>query len=491
MRKHGVTLVSVQEPYLDTSDAIGIGIFAIIAGLAKQESDNKSAFIVNARELARQAGGHLAGSAPFGMRSVKAKTPDGVSWVKLVPEDDEWYREWTESDTVTRMVEMAMGNPDQDIPGKSPGKIAEWLNAEGIPTPAQRKVNAKRKFNGHRVKVSAAPPHWTSSQVHRVLRDPLIAGMAADKVGVYHYEIRMGEDGTPLHVHEGIITPAKWYRLQNALGAAGKKGRQVDGATQTLLTGWNFARCECGAFHTYAGQPTASRSPYYRCSRTADARKALGTGHTANAIQTAPLDEYVTRRVFARMLALDPTDPDDLTLAREAARRFAAQTDTSDTARQLDEYKAQLTHTENSLKDLYEERALYKGAEGKKAWRNAVSTMLATQARCHDEIERLEEEQTERIVMPIDQWYDADSDDPIGPRSPWAQWGLIKRREFLAMWLDGVTIHQPDTPQSGPKAPPIEPRVTFQWAQPTMDEDEDEEDEPLTLEGLQGVAESV
>ncbi|MFE9259161.1 recombinase family protein [Streptomyces sp. NPDC006879] len=490
MRKNGVTLVSVQEPYLDTSDAIGIGIFAIIAGLAKQESDNKSAFITNARELARQAGGHLAGSAPFGMRSVKAKTVNGVSWVKLVPEDDFWFRAWTEADTVRRMVEMAMGNPDKDIPGRSPGKIAEWLNAEGIPTPAQRKVNEGRKFNGHRTKVKAAPPHWSSSQVHRILRDPRIAGMAADKVGVYHYELRLGDDGTPMHVHEGIITAAKWYRLQNTLGVAGKKGKQVDGTTRTLLSGWNFARCECGAFHTYSGKPSASRSPYYRCSRTADSRKALGNGHTANAIQAESLDEYVARRVFARMLAIDTEDADDLTLAREAARRFAAQTDTSDTGRKLDEFKAQLAYTQQSLTDLYEERALYKGPEGKKAWRNAVSAMLATQARCQEQIERLEEDQTERIVMPIDQWSDTNTGDPIGPKSPWSQWGLIKRREFLSLWLDGVTIHQPANPQSGPKATPIELRVTFQWAQPTKQEDEDD-DEPLTLEGAQGAPEAV
>ncbi|WP_281273012.1 recombinase family protein [Streptomyces reniochalinae] len=486
MRKHGVTLVSVQEPYLDTSDAIGIGIFAIIAGLAKQESDNKSAFILNSRDLARQAGGHLSGPPPFGMRSTKAKTPDGVAWVKLVPEDEFGYREWTEADTVRRMVDMAIGDPARDVAGKTTGQIAEWLNAEGVPAPSLRATHKGRKYSGLKHQdVEAAPPHWSITQVHRVLRDPRIAGIAADKTGSYTFEMRRDEAGNPMHVHKGIITPAKWYVLQEALGASARRTKRRGGAAMTLVTGWGFAECECEAHMTYTGEAKDS----YRCSRSATARKVMGTGHRANSIKASEVDAYVTERVFARMLNLDHEDADDLTLMREVARRFAAQTDTSATANELAEYKAQLKHTEQSLKDLYEERGLYKGKDGKTAWRNAVSTMLATQARCHDEIERLEAEQTERIVLPIDEWYAAESNDPTGPGSPWSTWGIIKRREFLALWLDGITVTQPEDART---RLPVEERVTLRWAQPaTEDEADDEADEELTAEAARAVAETV
>lgn len=42
--RHGVLLVSVEEPYLDTSTPMGVAIFGLVAALAQQESDMKSAY---------------------------------------------------------------------------------------------------------------------------------------------------------------------------------------------------------------------------------------------------------------------------------------------------------------------------------------------------------------------------------------------------------------------------------------------------------------
>lgn len=61
LAKHGVLLVSVEEPYLDTSTPMGVAIFGLIAALAQQESDMKSA----SEERQRYAKWHLAqGVAP-------------------------------------------------------------------------------------------------------------------------------------------------------------------------------------------------------------------------------------------------------------------------------------------------------------------------------------------------------------------------------------------------------------------------------------------
>lgn len=464
MRAHGVTLISVQEPYLDTSDAIGIGIFAIIAGLAKQESDNKSAFIRNSREAAREAGGHLTGNAPFGMRSVKQRTPEGVSWIQLVPEDEEiHFRSWTEADTVRRIIDLAIGDPLRGIPGRSPGAITEWLNAEAVPPPGQRALHKKADRFGRFQPANGKKknqPYWARTVVARILRDPRYAGMAADRAeGNVGWTIRRDEANNPIHSHEGLVSVGRWFQLQNALGPSGKKNRASEKAQ--LLSGWRFGTCDCGAW-------SSNSHINYLCGRPGEARKKHFPGHTINSIRIEAADEYVTQRVFARMLNLDTTNDEDLTLMREAARRFAAQTDTSGIGKELVEFKAQLEHTDQSLMDLYEERPLYKGAAGKKAWKSAVATMLATQEKCRDRIEELESMQADRVVLPIDEWYGTHGADPTGEGSPWASWPVVRRREFLSLWLDSVTFSQAD----GKRLPPEE-RITLQWARPVTEDDDE------------------
>ncbi|MBD0712545.1 hypothetical protein BU196_00295 [Streptomyces sp. CBMA370] len=472
MKKHGVTLVSVTEPYLDTSSAIGVGIFAIIAGLAKQESDTKSEFILNTRELSRQAGGHLAGPPPYGLKGEKAKTEDGVGFVRLVPELEGVENGW-ESAAVLTMVNMALA-------GKTTGQICAYLNAEGIPAPSMRAVHKGRRYKNLKSDIRSVQPHWSITQIHRVLRDPRIAGMSADKTGSYTFTIRLGEDGNPMHVHEGIITPAKWYLLQEALSPSGKKAKETVRGHQSLLAGWEMTRCQCEANMTQSGW-SGGIKPKYRCSRSAEARRLMGEGHTANSIRQDLVDALVAGRVFARMLTLDMENENDFALARETARRFARQTDTSDMARQIQEYRAQLAHTQASLKDLYEERNLYKGTDGKKAWRSAVETMLATQGMCQKALEELEAKQTAAIVLPIDDWYGTDNEDPLGEGSPWSTWGTVKRREFLALWLDEVIITQPP----GAEHVPTEERVTLHWATPATDDDDDQNKTTATEEALE------
>jgi site-specific DNA recombinase len=88
MRAHGVTLVSVHEPYLDTSTPVGVGIFAIIAGLAQQESENKSVFITGAKEEHRKVGGHVSGGTPYGFEATRIVC-EGFKITNLVPHTDE------------------------------------------------------------------------------------------------------------------------------------------------------------------------------------------------------------------------------------------------------------------------------------------------------------------------------------------------------------------------------------------------------------------
>lgn len=431
MRKHGVALVSVREPYLDTSDPVGIGIFAIIAGLAKQESDGKSEYIKNTRDLARKAGGHLAGPPPFGFRTEKAATAEGVAWVRLVPDE-------TEAPIIRHMQSLA-------LEGKTTGAIAKELNEAGVPSPAQREAHKGRKYKNLKSNVPAVAEHWASTQVHRVLRDPRIAGMAADKAsGAYNFVIRRGEDGQPMHVHDPIITPAEWYVLQEAMGKSGRRLRKAPTGGTHLLTGWDFLVCECEANHTAAGASTPGKRTAYRCSRSAEARRLMG-GHRINSVLEDAADDHVARSVFARMLNLDPEDAADGALIAETARRFASQISTDGTAQELKECQAQLAHTEESLAHIYaDQRAgLYAGKVGRTAFAEAVGAMQRTEETCRARIAELEAAQTTAIALPVDEWYDATvSPDPIGPGSVWASWGITERREFLALWVDRVTVRQ-------------------------------------------------
>lgn len=466
MRKHGVALVSVLEPYLDTSDAIGIGIFAIIAGLAKQDSDNKSEYIKSTRELARKAGGHLAGPPPFGFDVEKAKTAEGVSWVRLVANEFE--------KTIVRKMR------DYALAGKTTGEIAKEMNEAGVPSPAQRDIHKGRKYKNLKSNVPAVAEHWASTQVQRILRDPRIAGMAADKLsGSYNFSIRRGADGQPMHVHDQLITPAEWYILQEKLGASGRKFREAPTGTTHLLSGWNFLVCECEANHTHSGD-TVGKKPAYRCSRSAEARRLMG-GHKANSVLQGDSDDFVARRVFDRMLNLNPENPDDGALIAETAKRFTRQVDTSGAAQELREWKAQLTHTEESLSQIYSDQraGLYAGKIGRTAFAEAVSAMQKTEAACRAKIRELEGKQMEAIALPIDEWFQPGT-DPIGKGSVWASWGITEKREFLSLWLDRVVVHQ--GPADGSRVP-VSERLELVWATPE-DDGEEESEEDVTAPAL-------
>ncbi|GGY66345.1 hypothetical protein GCM10010363_54570 [Streptomyces omiyaensis] len=122
LEAHGVRLVSVEEPYLDTSTSVGVGILAIIAGLAQQESDMKSAYVSATKDTLRRAGSHVSGVAPYGFTAERA-TSGELSVVRLVPDP-------AEAPHVRDMAEWA-------AEGVSASQIAKRLNERGVPTKAE------------------------------------------------------------------------------------------------------------------------------------------------------------------------------------------------------------------------------------------------------------------------------------------------------------------------------------------------------------------
>ncbi|CAM5446962.1 hypothetical protein STANM309S_05642 [Streptomyces tanashiensis] len=100
-KKYGVRFVSVLEPFLDTSNAIGVAIFALIAALAKQ-GDIKAVRLRGAKDGIRAVGGRHSSSAPYGMRAVREEIGNLLVSVLEPDEDNPDHVA-----IVERMVEMS------------------------------------------------------------------------------------------------------------------------------------------------------------------------------------------------------------------------------------------------------------------------------------------------------------------------------------------------------------------------------------------------
>lgn len=459
LQRHGVSLVSVDEPFLDTSTPIGVAIFALIAGLAQQESESKRQHMLRAQAAVRQVGGHVTGSAPYGFRSVRATVPvpDGegtMTITRLVPDP-------ITAEIVRRMVADAMA-------GKSAGAIATQLNREHVPTSlesmgeaGQNRLAGRRK----RADIVSAPlndqrAQWHSGSVLRVLRDPRLAGFASRVVG--HAGNRVPErdiSGEIIRSHGGILTPGEWFALQEVVSRKRPEVRQ--GKTPSLLAGWGILACAvCGS----SMQAARSRGiRYYRCRRPSGAID----GHAATAVKMDVVNDVVARRVMARLSALtddfENLSDADQALAVEAARRFAHQQDTTGIDARRAELTAALEYTRDSLATLYRDRAegAYGGTTGKRMFQDAAVRLSQEEERLERELATLAEHTAEGVTLPFGQWLGEDGGDPVGEGSLWSAWDLAERRALIALFVDRVTLDKASVRGRGSDTAQ---RVNIVWA---------------------------
>lgn len=464
MRAHGVTLVSVHEPYLDTSTPVGVGIFAIIAGLAQQESQNKSIFITGAKEEHRKVGGHVSGAAPYGFEASRVMR-DGFEITKLVPHSDERPH-------VEFMVEMALA-------GKSANWIARELNRRGVSTKltnmgekAAKRIAAAKNATTNEKK-QQGPMRWNALAVLRVLRDPRLAGFAMEIVGRKAPNKQTGEkgstgkrvpmrgsDGSPLLAHEQIISPDVWYELQDVVDGRKMTHSNTRG-TDSFLGGWGILKCSvCGE-----GMFQSRTRGRYQCYVRADAP----LGHGGLSIDMAAADDVVARQVWGKLqgLSLDPhrLTEDELMLLREASRRFAHQRDTSGIEKERAATESALSYTRESLRTLYKDRedGAYRGTIGTQMFQETRQRLEGQEERCEARLRELQQEAERNTELPLSDWLGDSDGDPIGEGSPWAAWGTMERRAFVGLFLDRVVI-QP-TVGRGRNAK-TDQRVSIEWAKP-------------------------
>ncbi|MEV6384453.1 recombinase family protein [Streptomyces sp. NPDC051773] len=453
LEQHGVRLVSVEEPYLDTSTPVGVGILAIIAGLAQQESDMKSAYITATKETIRKAGGHVSGIPPYGFTSERVQRGE-LTVVRLVPGPQEAAH-------VRKMVTWA-------TEGVSAAIIARRLNEAGVPTKNaadENRLNARRKRSQSE---TSGAPAWTSTTVLRILRDPRLAGYAIEWQGrkvktkdapgaAGKRAILRDDEGRPLAAHEAIVKPDGWWRLQDVLDGRTPVVRQTRRSVPTLLGGAGILFCDvCGSVMV-SDERNGKR--LYRCNR---ASAGLVPGHGGLAIDMVTADDVVTRTVWSRLESLDPADPAELDFLAEAARRFAAQQDTSERDAELTAARAELEHVRGALRTLYQDRqdGLYGGETGRRMFSESVTRLTAHEDRTAARVSELEASGPAVIAIPSE-WTEPGT-GPVGPGSNWDSWDLQERREFIALFVDQIRISK--SIGRGRNANTAE-RVQIVWAQ--------------------------
>jgi len=408
LRANGASLVSASEPFLDTSTAMGTGIFGLFAAMAEQESENISSRSRGAKAALREAGSHAGGRTPFGFQAVR-EVRGKITVRSLVPDP-------READVVREIVERFLD-------GASAVSLAYELNARGL-----------RPRSG---------ADWTTSTLTRVLRAPQIAGyMPAKRDGRNggppldsrgRVMLHTDSEGMPLQPWTPIIDPADWHRLQDTLDARPvarglAKEPSLLGGTSLLVCG----RCGGGMG---ADRRSGSSGGNYRCMKHRRSGTCEGT-----TVGMVPSEEHIARAVFTRLASLDPADPADVDLLLTATERFAARTEDGEIAAERNALRNTIDTARASLERLDDDRAagLFDGPTGAERYKRQVkrlSQMLDTAQKSLDALPS----STQNLIP----WLDAlafGDEGPLGPGSPWDVWSISERREFLKLALDRVEV---------------------------------------------------
>ncbi|MFJ7266351.1 recombinase family protein [Streptomyces sp. NPDC099050] len=475
LAKCGVALVSTQEPFINTSDdnPFGVAFFALIAGLAHQESKNKSKFIRDAFAQLNAKGSHSSGPVPFGFVADQV-TVDGLTIRVLSPgptSDKDLGPECLPTDTVNRMIEMA-----ED--GLNPSAIATKLTEKRARTPygsLDEEAAKARLAAAKKSRKSGAPDgadaEWSPTVVGRILRDPRLAGFAIGPVDP-HTKVRtiLRDNGQPVAPHTGFISPKRWYDIQRALDGRKRTVQRDRTGERTLLGSWGFSHCgRCGS-----GLTVARLTGTYVCNL----RRAVGDEprHVLR-VTMNHADDVVASRVWARLGALDASDPDDIEWLSVAAGRFAVQGTDPQAAEELGEQEAQLLHVQASMEALYADRAegLYDGTVGKKAFKDTIQKYRAHEEACTARITELTASATTAARLPLDEWFSDTDGDPFAEGGIWSRWDIDERRAFLALFVDSVTV-APNASKSGTARDRVDGRVEIAWASLPAGEAEAEQD---------------
>ncbi|MET9677140.1 recombinase family protein [Streptomyces sp. NPDC006482] len=470
LAKHGVALVSTQEPFINTSDdnPFGVAFFALIAGLAHQESKNKSKFIRDAFAQLKARGSHSSGPVPFGF-AVETTQVDGLT-IRILSPGERSTEEIGPKSTPADSVEYILKEAED---GTNPSAIASKLTEKRVRTALDsldaEKATALREAAQRRRKSGSsdiADCEWSATVVTRILRDPRVAGFAIGPMDpkTRKRQILRDENGEPVRPHEGFREPADWYKIQAQLDGRAPAARRDRTGERTFLGSWGKLRCaQCDA-----GLTVSNTDGSYVCNL----RRAVGDvpRHKLRTPQMET-DQIVAERVWARVSALDPSDPDDIELLAVASARFARQGADPEAAAELAEQEAQLEHVQQSIKELAEDRDSYQGPTARTAFRDTMKKYADHEERCVAIIAKLSAASVVSTRLPLDEWTEHSDGDPFAADGIWSRWDVDERRAFLDIFVDHITA-APVTTKRGTTRERTDARLNVVWAKPAEEPDE-------------------
>ncbi len=467
----GVTIVSVTEGEFRKGNLMDLIHLIMRLDAAHNESKNRSAAVYGAKQLAKEAGGYIGGTAPYGrnLTPETRHTADGrpivVQTLTTRPDEADVIRD------VWALIKYHKENPapaklgeGRVVPG-SIGWITAKLNRDGVPTRGASKGKAH------------ANSGWRANTLTRILNDPALAGYRTEAVyklredgtrtnTVAEYRIVRDEHGEPVTAWDPILAPADWWQLQEWIKV--RSARKWDGTSRNLLTSIGLLHCECGrSMKSSAAVRSDVRQSMYRCSRPTGL-EIPGQHKGTSAVSQPLLDDYVARRIFAIIGAAE--DDDDVALIlQEARKRFGESTEAPETAQERAALVADRADAARALETLYDMQPSYMGNEiGRRRFAKAVSDQEARMAAAEERIAALAAMDTPEL--PIASWlerdtYDEDDWDSIGPGTWWAKADLSARRELVKLFVTRVVVRKAETRERAVRGKAWKgDRVVITWA---------------------------
>lgn len=257
----GVALVAIQEN-MDLSTPTGRLIGHILAVFAEFERETIRERVKDAYDELVRSGRFPGGLPPYGYVPEVRTLPNGRRGVFLVV-DEEQQR------VILRIVSMICSGE------KTPNAVADWLNAEAIPSPFDaNEIRQGRPTTGTK---------WKGSNLIKLLRSRTLLGefVGADKEGG---KVR-GDDGLAIQRAEPILDPETWAKLQSRLDSR-KNRRSSEKNSADPLRG-AFTCMSCGQpLYLSADSKRPQHAAYRHASgvkgcpnrtglKLADAREAL------------------------------------------------------------------------------------------------------------------------------------------------------------------------------------------------------------------------
>ncbi|MGW3072724.1 recombinase family protein [Kitasatospora sp. NPDC001132] len=489
----GVVIVSLAEGTFRKGNLMDLIHIIFRLDAAHNESKNKSRAVQGAHDLARSLGGFM-GKAPYGFELEPVELPNPHDPRKVVviqrlrhasdPLTSGPYG--TQGDVLRAAARLFHDHMKRKFTPRrgesSPGSltgICVGFREQGVPT------------RGQTVGRKTADSEWDPASLKRMLRDPLIAGFERDPI----YDL--DEAGKPVGRVQGyrirrdpltmrpiltacgpIVDPALWWAIQPGLEATGRGKGQSQGATPTLLSAMDRLYCECEnvmAGHRKTANPAKSA---YNCKRGNKVKPGQHAGSVT--INMDGLDDHVARAIVARLQTAED-DPETGELLAEVARRWGLLHEAPEKAGERAELLAQRADAVMALEDLYADRKAggYRGKIGQRAFLTAEAEATLQMEAAEERLAELDDSATP--VLPLDEWlaHDLDADDeeydPIGKGSWWAKADIADRREMVKLFIDRIVVKKSTVVGSAPgKVAIIGPRLEITWAQPPVEDDEEE-----------------